>query len=160
MLCFHFSLCKLTPPTIEKLSLDIVYDKKDEVQAYLNAFPEYDLNQFDQHGHAPIHFVQTCQMLEILRNHGINLDTKTQDKMSTTLLQLSIKSGNDKVRDCLVEMKANVNVEDAEKKNPLAQCIEVQDLDCVEKLLPLVNKRLVHFFGLHSGSSLETTMYN
>ena len=78
-------------------------------------------------------------MLEVLRTYGIDIDVKTQDTKSTTLLQLAIKSGNDEVRDCLLEAKADVMVEDSDKRDPLANCIEEQDPECVEKILPLVD---------------------
>ena len=107
----------------------------------MKILPEDGLQQFDQYGHAPIHFVQSCKMLEILINHGIDIDTKTQDKASVTLLQLSIKSGNNEVRDCLLEAKANIEIEDSHKRTPIVNCIEEQDPECVKKILPLVDNK-------------------
>ena len=135
------SVISSSPIILDNLCLKIVKNELEEVRTKLDQEPNFDLRQFGKNGFAPIHFVRSCKMLEILQQHGVDIDVRSQNKKSMTPLQLSIKVGNDELRDCLLEAKANVNIKDSGNRTAIVNCIETQNADCVKKILPKVENK-------------------
>merc|ERR1711988_365631 len=117
----------------------VIFDDIDLVKEYLNVFPFKHWNKYDEYNTNPIHYVTSVEMAEVLLEQGADINLVTQDTNST-LLDFAIQSEFTDLRNFLLQNNASLHTIDSEGKTPIVHCIEAQDPECVENILPNVNQ--------------------
>jgi hypothetical protein len=129
-------------PDLNDFNEAVIFDNIDLVTEYLDAFPFNHWNRYDDYKVNPIHYVTSVEMAELLLEHGADKNLVTQDTNST-LLDFAIQSGLTDLRNFLLENNATLKTTDSEGKTPIVHCIEAQDPECVENILPNINQSQV-----------------
>jgi hypothetical protein len=133
----------------------VIFDDIDLVTQFLDAFPFNYWNKYDDIGANPIHYVTSVEMAKLLLHQGADMNLVTKDTNST-LLDFAIQSGHSDLRDFLLDHNANLDIKDSEGKTPIVHCIEAQDPQCVENILPNINKSsILGFWNGKVGSNAE-----